>query len=170
MVNGVAAPGHETPALVKVGVTEMFPMIGTAPLFCAGKTGTSPVPKAPRPIFWLLFVQAYVVPFPLKVTKLELVPLQKVRFDSGLVIGIGFTVMVNTTAVPLHPTLLFKNCGVTVTVDVTGVRPLLSVLKMAMLPAPDAFKPMEVVLFDQLKTLAFPVNCIAVVGEPAHKT
>ena len=63
--------------------------------------------------------------------------------DEALTCGVGFTVMVNVLATPVHP---FAE-GVTVMVAVTGVFPVLTAAKAAIFPVPLAASPMEVVLF-----------------------
>ena len=88
----------------------------------------------------------------------------------ALALGIGFTVKVNVVETPLHPTLLLRNWGVIVTVAVTIFAVLFKAVKDAKFPVPDADSPMEVVLFDQLYTLAFPTNETAAVGEFAQIT
>ena len=72
--------------------------------------------------------------------------------------------MVNVVGTPLHPTLLLRNCGVTVTVEVTTLAVLLRAVNEAMFPVPEAPNPIDVVLLAQLYTLAFPVKVIAVVA------
>ena len=72
--------------------------------------------------------------------------------------------MVKVVGTPLQPTLLLRNCGVTVTVEVTTLAVLLRAVNEAMFPVPEAPNPIDVVLLAQLYTLAFPVKVIAVVA------
>ena len=60
--------------------------------------------------------------------------------------------------------------GVTVIVAVTGSAPVLVAVKAAILPAPDAARPMEVLLLVQLNTVpaTAPVKLMAVVVAPLH--
>jgi hypothetical protein len=66
--------------------------------------------------------------------------------EETLTVGVGFTVMVNVLATPVHP----FNEGVTVMVAVTGVFPVLTAANAAMFPVPLAARPIEVVLFVQV--------------------
>jgi hypothetical protein len=60
--------------------------------------------------------------------------------------GVGFTVIVNVTAVPLQPAA----DGVTVMVAVIGVAVALVAVNDGILPVPDAARPIAVLLFVQL--------------------
>ena len=78
--------------------------------------------------------------------------------------GVGSTVMVNVTGVPLHP---FAT-GVTVIVAVTGVVPVLVAVNAAIFPVPLAPRPIDVLLFVQLNVVPVtgPVKLIAEVEAP----
>lgn len=84
--------------------------------------------------------------------------------------GVGLTVIVKVVGTPLHPTLLLRNCGVTVTVAVTTFVVLFKAVNDAMFPIPEAANPIEVVLFVQLYTFAFPVNVTVDVAVFWHNT
>jgi hypothetical protein len=78
-------------------------------------------------------------------------------------------VIVAVTGVPEQVTPLFVYTGVTVIVAVTGAPPLFTAAKVGILvPVPLAAKPMEVLLFVQLKTVptTVPEKLIVVVGAP----
>ena len=135
-------PTHVTPAFVKDGITPIVALRGVVPVFDAGKGAMLPVPELAKPIDVLEFVHANDVPVPLKVIKLVFVPLQKVKFDKALTTGMGFTVIVNVSALPGQVTLLFVNCGVTVIVEVSitefeefnAVNPLIFPIPLAASP------------------------------------
>lgn len=85
--------------------------------------------------------------------------------------------MVNVIAVPTQLTPAFVYVGVTVMVAVTGAVVALAATNDPILPEPLAAKPMEGVLFTQLKTTLLPpllllglTNAIAVVEDPLHNT
>jgi hypothetical protein len=59
-------PVQVTPKLVKVGVTVIVAVIGTAVLFIAVKDGIFPLPEAAKPIAEILFVQVYPFAVPEK--------------------------------------------------------------------------------------------------------
>lgn len=80
--------------------------------------------------------------------------------------GDGFTVMVKLIGVPVHAPV----DGVTVIVAVTAVALLFNALKEAIFPEPLDARPIEVVLFTQLKVVAVPVKLIAVVAVLLHTT
>ena len=71
-------------------------VIGALVPLVAVNAGILPVPLTPRPIAVLLFAQLYTVPAtdPLNVTAAVNVLLHKVWFDTGLTVGVGFTVIV----------------------------------------------------------------------------
>ena len=81
-------------------------------------------------------------------------------------LGVGFTVIVNDCGVPGQPIA----DGVTVMVAVTGVLVKLIAVKDGMFPVPLPAKPIEGLLFVQLKEvpLTAPVNAIAFVVAPLH--
>lgn len=109
-----------------------------------------PVPLAARPIAVLLLVQLYTVPAtgPAN-TWLTVAPAHTTWLAGGFTVGIGFTVIVNVIAVPGQVTPLLK-FGVTVIVATCGTFVALTAVKLAILPAPLAARPMLVLLFVQL--------------------
>ncbi len=71
-------------------------------------------------------------------------PLQSVWSVTLSTVGVGFTVMVNVqVGAPGQPLAV----GVTVTVAVTGADPVFTLLKAAILPFPEAAKPIVASLF-----------------------
>lgn len=82
--------------------------------------------------------------------------------------GVGFTVIVKLTGVPVQ----VPSAGVTVMVATTGAVPVFTALNEAILPVPLAAKPTDGVLFVQLKVVpgTVPVNVTAVVAVPLQST
>ena len=109
-----------------------------------------PVPAAARPMAGLLLVQLYTVPAtaPVKVC-VTVAPAHTTWLAGGFTVGFGFTVMVNVIGVPGQVTPLLK-FGVTVIVATCATFVALIAVKLAILPAPDAARPMLVLLFVQL--------------------
>lgn len=77
---------------------------------------------------------------------------------------VGFTIIWNASASPVQ--LLAD--GVTLTVEITGTLPVLTVVKEAILPSPLAPRPVEVSSFVQLKAVLLtpPLKGMAVVASP----
>jgi hypothetical protein len=71
-----------------------------------------------------------------------LAPLHTVWLVKAATAGVGLTMMVNAAAVPVQPLAE----GVTVMLPVSGADVPLMPVKAAMLPKPDAPRPMEVLL------------------------
>jgi hypothetical protein len=73
-------------------------------------------------------------------------------------------------AMPPSPLGMYANggydCGVAVIVAATGLLPVFTAVKEAILPVPFAAKPIPGVLLTQLKIFAVPVKLIAVVAAP----
>ena len=84
--------------------------------------------------------------------------------------GIGFTVIVKLTGVPLHPPAV----GVTVIVEIIFVLPLLVALNGLISPLPLAANPVEELLFVQLNVVPVTFNAdvkmTALVVVPLHIT
>ena len=76
--------------------------------------------------------------------------LQTTWFFMPLTAAVGFTVIVNVFAVPVHVTPLFVYDGVTVIVAIIGELVVFVTVNAAISPVPLAAKPMLVVLFVQL--------------------
>ena len=76
----------------------------TAVAFVAVKLAILPVPLAARPMLVLVLVQLYTVPAtaPVKFTAVVLDPLHNTCGNTAFTVGIGFTVMVNVTGVPVQ--------------------------------------------------------------------
>ena len=128
----------------------MVEVIGVVPVLVAVKAGTLPVPLAAKPIAVLLLVQLKVVPAtaPVNVVAVVLAPLHTTWLAGWFTVGVGFTVIVKVVGVPVQtapPGIVYE--GVTVTVAVTGVVPVLTPVNDGMLPVPLAAKPIEVLLF-----------------------
>lgn len=87
-------------------------------------------------------------------------------------IGVGLTVMVNVRGVPVQVTPPLVKLGVTVIVATTGVCVVFTAVKAAMLPLPEAARPIEGVLLVQLYTVPVtaPLNVTAVVADRLHTT
>ena len=68
---------------------------------------------------------------------------------AALTVAVGLTVMVKDNGVPIHPLA----DGVTVIVATTGVVPALVAVKEGTFPDPLAARPMEGVLFTQVKVV-----------------
>jgi hypothetical protein len=81
-----------------------------------------------------------------------LAPLHTVWLLTELTFGVGLTVIVNGTGVPVQvvPKVVLE--GVTVIVAITGELPVFIAGKEAILPLPLETRPMDVVLFTQVKT------------------
>ena len=87
----------------------------------------------------------------------------------AVIAGVGFTTMVNVCAVPLH----VLETGVTVMDAVTETFELLTAVKAAIFPVPEAASPIEGKLFVQLNTVLAtgePAKITAPVKEPLHTT
>ena len=144
MVKVTGVPGQP----LTTGVTVTVEDIGAVPALVAVNGAILPVPDAPRPTAVLLLVQLYTVPAtaPVKVTAAEVAPLHKVWFVTAATVGVGVTVIVKGTAGPVHPDI----SGVIVTVEDIGAVPVLVPVKEPMLPAPEAPRPVAVLLLVQL--------------------
>ena len=155
-----------------VGVTVIVAVTGLLVLLVAVKAAILPVPDAASPMLVLLFVQLNVVPAtaPVKFTAVVVAPLHNVWLATAFTVGVGFTVIVNVVGVPVQVTPLLVYVGVTVIVATTGALVGLVAVKDAILPVPDAARPMLVLLLVQLYTVfaPLPVKITAAVGAPLH--
>jgi len=88
-----------------------------------------------------------------------------------LTVGVGFTVIVNVTGVPVQVSPPLLKLGVIVIVAVTGAVPVFVAVKAPILPVPLAPSPMLVLLLVQLYTVLVtgPVMLTAFVVAPLHK-
>jgi len=86
----------------------------------------------------------------------------------NVIFGNGSTVIVNVTGVPEQLIPPPVKLGVTVIVPLIAALVVLVAVKLAILPAPLAARPMPVLLFVQLNTVpgTVPVNVTAVVDAP----
>ena len=109
---------------------------------------------------------------PLIVTAVVDAPLQTVWLAIGVTDGVGFTVIVNVTDAPVQVVPPLVYVGVTVIVAVTGAVVALVAVKLAILPVPDAARPIVVLLLVQLYIVpdTGPAKVTAAVGEPLHNT
>lgn len=84
--------------------------------------------------------------------------------ETTATVGVGLTVIVNVTGAPVQPLA----DGVTVMFAVTGASEAFTAVKAAISPVPFAARPMDGVLFTQLKTtpVGVPLKVIAVVDAP----
>ncbi len=77
-------------------------------MFVAAKLAILPVPLPPKPIAVLLFVQLYTIVPPVvglvKVTAVVLAPTHTLWLATVFTVAIGFIVIVNICAVPIHDT------------------------------------------------------------------
>ena len=142
--------------------------------FTAVNDGIVLVPLAPRPMLVLLLVQLYTVPAtgPAIVTAVVAAPEHTVWLAIVFTAGVGFTVIVNVIAVPVQVVAPLVYVGVTVIVATCGVAVALVAVKLAMLPVPDAARPIVVLVLVQLYTVpgTAPVKLTAAVAEPLHST
>ena len=131
-----------------------------------------PLASIPVNIAVLSLVQVNVVP----TVPLGFVIFMGVRLPSGQIVwvrgeadtvGMGFTVMVKVSGVPVQPLAV----GVTVMVALMGALVVLVAVKAAIFPDPLAASPMAVLSLVQLKVVpaTSPVKAMAVVGAPAHR-
>lgn len=153
MVKLRGVPTHETPPLVKVGVTVILATTGLVPLLLAANEAILLVPLAARLIDVLSLVQAYerVPPVFGEVKLTARFPPSQTVWLLTVTVAVGFTVIVNVSGVPVQLIPPFAKVGVTVMVATNGVKPELVALNDGMPePDPDAASPIPVSLFDQL--------------------
>lgn len=150
------------------GVTVIVAVTGELVAFTAVKAGIAPVPFAARPIEGLLFVQLKPVPLtvPVKGTAPVVEPLHKTWLTGGATLGVGLTVIVKICEAPGQPLAV----GVTVMVAVTGALVMLTAVNAGICPLPLAAKPIELLLFVQVKLvpLTAPAKFIASVVAALH--
>jgi len=151
------------------GVTVTVAVTIEEPLFMALKEGMSPLPAVPRPIEGMSFVQLKDVPatVPTNITPVVCAPLHNVWSVTVATVGVGFTVMVNVSGVPVQPLA----DGVAVMLAVCIVAPVLVAVNAGMSPFPFAASPMEGLSFVQTKDVALtpPAKFTAVATEPLHR-
>jgi len=151
------------------GVTVIVAVTGVVPVFVAAKEAMFPLPLAASPMDGLLLVQSNEVPVTVSTKVMAVVeaPLHNVCGEMSFTVGVGFTVIVNVSGVPVHALAE----GVTVIVAVTGVLPVLVAAKEAMLPFPLVTSPIDGVSLVQPNEVPVTVSTkvMAVVDEPLHK-
>lgn len=167
-------PLQVSPAFVYDGVIVIVAVTGAVPLLIAVKAGMLPAPLAARPMAVFEFVHVNTVPgtVPVGVTAVVIVLWHSAWSEMAATFGVGLTVIVKVVGVPEQISVPLVKRGVTVMVDVTGVVPLLTAVKAAMLPEPLAASPMLVLLLVHANVApgTLPENVIAVVCVPAQRT
>lgn len=106
MVKLIVGPVQVTPPAVNVGVTVTVATTGALVALMAVKLAILPVPAAARPMDGVLLVQLNTVPAtgPVKVTATVADPLQTAWLAAWFTVGVGFTVMVKLTGLPVQLT------------------------------------------------------------------
>ncbi len=125
-------------------------IMGLAVLFMAVNEGIFPEPVALRPIPGVEFVQLYPVPVPFKVMAVETEPLQRTTFDGAVTEGVGLTVILKIVVEPLQDIPPPVYTEVTVTDPEMGEVVEFVTTNGAILPVPEEFKPMLVLLFNHV--------------------
>ena len=89
-----------------VGVTVIVAVIGDEVALVAVNEAMLPAPLAAKPIAGLLLVQLNVVPAtaPVKVIAVVVAPAQSVWLATAFTVGVGLTVIVKVTGVPVQLT------------------------------------------------------------------
>ncbi len=165
-------PLHVNPPLLYIGVTERVETTRDDPVLVAVNVPMFPVPLAPNPIVVFEFVHRYPVPVPVKVIDPAGLPLHTTCELTLLAAGVGFTVMVKLSGVPVQPTPEPVYVGLTVIVAVDGIVPVLTAVKDPILPVPLPVSPIEVFEFVHVYTVpgTLPLKVIAPVLAPLHTT
>ena len=129
----------------------MVPTFGSVPGLTPVKAAIFPVPLAPNPIDVLLFVQLNTVPAiaPVNVTGAVNAPGHIDWFGTAFTVGVGLTVIVNETGVPVQVVPPLVYAGVTVKVPVIGTKVALVEVK-EISPVPLAPRPILVLVLVQL--------------------
>ena len=165
MVKVVGVPRHP----FAFGITVIVAITGDIPVFVVVKLGMLPLPEAAKPIDGASFVQSKVVPFalPVKVIVPLPMPLHFTILVIELTFGRGFTVILNVLDKPVQ----LLAVGVTVTVAITGVKPVFIAVNDVMELLPEAAIPMLVVFEDQLLVApeTFPEKLISVLVSPVQR-
>ena len=129
-----------------------------------------PVPLLAMPVTaGLSLTQLYTVPGTVPLfTIVVMAEPEQIVCEAGVAIavGVGFTVIVKVLGVPVQVPPPLVNDGVTVMVATTGDTVALVAVKLAILPAPLAARPIDGVLLVQLYTVpgTDPVKLIAAVA------
>lgn len=148
-------------------VAVTVPVIAAKVLFVVTKEGTLPEPLPAKPIAVFEFVQVTAAVFGVTVnTVCGMVTFsQSTILDTAAIIGVGLIVIVKLTGAPTHE----FSVGVTETVPLIGVEPVLVPWKAVMLPVPLAPSPIAVFVFVQAKVAPFGVLVNAAgLTDPTH--
>jgi hypothetical protein len=130
------------------GVTIITAVSGVLPPLVAVKEAMLPLPVAGRPMEAMSLAQLKVAPLtaPVNVTAAVVAVLHNVWSGVVATFGVGFTVTVTICGVPAQ--LLAD--GITFIVAITGAALPLTAVKDAILPVPEAARPMPGRLFVQV--------------------
>ena len=136
MVNVRTAPPQ--PAEEEVTVTTADTV--AVPVLMVVNAGIVPVPVVPRPIDGVVLVQLKIVPGTelVNMNAPAVPPLHTVVLAGAEATGVGNTLTVNDCSAPGQP----ANIGVTAITAVAVTEPVLMAVNAAMLPEPDAARPM----------------------------
>ena len=151
------------------GVTVIVAMIGSNPLFTAVKPDIFPVPLAASPMIGASFVHSKLVPLTLPdkgIPTLGVALHKVILLNEVVIIGRGFTVIVNCLATPTQP----FDFGVTVIVARMGEVVELVVVNESILSVPDKTSPIFVLSQVQSNNEpdTSPAKSICVLASPAQ--
>lgn len=158
--------------LLKEATTLNVLVSGVVPALAAVNAGMLPVPLfTARPIASFVRDQEKVAPGVLLAKTIDgtAAPVQTVWLATVLTFGTGFTVMVNTIGAPVHTAPVVGDVsGVTVMVAVIGAFVAFTALNDAILPEPEAARPIDGLLLVQLKIVpgTGPLKFTVAVAEP----
>ena len=124
------------------GVTEIVAVTGALVVLTAVKAAILSAPEEANPIAVLELVHVKLAPGVWLVNDIAgtVDPLHTVTFEGTTAAGVGLTVMVKVVSFPMQ---LFAE-GVKVMVAVTGAVPVFIAVKDAIVPVPEAPRPMDV--------------------------
>ena len=91
---------------------------------------------------------------PVKLTAVVADPTHSTWLATGFTVGVGLTVIVKVCVVPVQVIPPLVNTGVTVMIAIIGLVPVLTAVKLAILPVPLAASPMDGALLVQLNESA----------------
>ena len=134
--------------------------------FCVTKELIFPKPVALKPIAVLVLVHSKLVAFPEKSIAGEFDWAHSTWSGTGLIVGVGFTVMEKSSAGAIQVRPPKKLTGVTVITELIGLCVGLITLNDAIEPEPSAAVPMLGLLLLQLSSLAFPRIWMRLVASP----
>lgn len=93
IVNSSGIPEQVRPALVNCGVTLTLALPTEGKLFCVTKELMLPVPELAKPMVLFELDQIKLFAFPEKSTAGELLCAQSIWSATGVIVGVGFTVI-----------------------------------------------------------------------------